>query len=262
MEKTCFIYIHGVQPDIKTADIKGYSEEFHTKILKQLKRLGKDTSQIKRIEVNWADITFGYKKRLAELQFDLLPKRGGKIIIRKALRNFIYPAVVDILFYVKNKGSADAPGEMLILKRLHNSVKKAKQQGYKNIIIFAHSLGSVAAYDYIFRFRKRYAFPEGLRLSALVTFGSPIPLFASGMGYPISRKIKRPAYAKKWYNFWDHDDGIACRCEPHFPKAFVKGFLKDIPVDTAFLNPLKAHKQYWHNAKVIRKMAMAIAGEI
>jgi len=229
MDKTSFIYIHGVQPDLKTSHINGYSKRFHENILMELKKLGKDTSQVKRFEINWAQTTFGFKKQLAKLQFDTPPRRGGKFPIRGALRNFIYPAVVDILYYVKNKGSANAPGEMVILERLHNGVKKAKVEGFKKVVIFAHSLGSVAAYDYIFRFRQKYAFPRDLQLSALITFGSPVALFASGMGFPVSTKIKRPAYAKRWFNFWDHDDCIARRCEPHFPKAFVKGIFKRHP---------------------------------
>ena len=258
-----FIYIHGVQPNIKTANIKGYSKKTHERILKHLKRSGKDVSRIKRFEIVWADVTFPFKKGLAAYQFDAdfkkgRKRRGGKLGIPKLLRNFVYPVVVDIIFYVKNKGSSEAPGEMIVLERLHKAVKKAKKEGFRKVVIFAHSLGSVAAYDYIFRFRKKYSFPKDMKLSTLITFGSPIGLFASSMGYPMSSKIEKPSYAKKWVNFWDHDDAVAGRCEPHFPEKFVKGFLRDVAVDTAFINPLKAHERYWSDRKVIKQMAEEI----
>ena len=260
MDRTCFIYIHGVQPKLDTDKIGGYSKVFHKKILRELKKLKKDVSEVKRFEVNWADITFQFKRKLANLQFDAdtkrhFKRRKSKPFVGGILRNFIYPAVLDILFYIKNKGSSDYPGEMLILERLHKKVKKAEKEGFKKVIIFAHSLGTVAAYDYIFRFRKKYEFPKNLELSAFVTFGSPIPLFAASMGYPISNKIKKPSYAKKWLNFWDYDDGVAGRCEPHFPKKFTTKFLKDISVNTHHYNPLGAHANYWTEGKVIKIMA-------
>ncbi len=260
MDKTCLVYIHGVQPDLKT-EARGYSKEFHKKILEELQRLGKDVSKVRRFEVSWSNITIGFKRKLAQLQFDANPELGFKRrqgFLSGALRNFIYPAVIDILFYVKNKGSANAPGEMVILERLHNAVKKAKAKGFKKVVIFAHSLGTVAAYDYVFRFREKYAFPKNLELTALVTFGSPISLFASGMGHPMSSKIKRPKNVKKWLNLWDPHDGVSGRCEPHFPKNFAKGFLKDVLVDTG-LTPLRAHQRYWSHKRVIRKMAEELA---
>ena len=264
--KTGFIYIHGVTPDLKTSN-PGYSKDFHTAILKALKKQGANVSSVKRFEVNWANITLPFKKNLAKFQFDRNPKRGfkrrkGLPVVRVILSAFIYPAVLDILYYVKNKGSAAAPGNMLILEKLHNGVTKAEKSGCKKVVIVAHSLGSVAAYDYVFRFRKQFAFPKKMELLALVTFGSPIPLFASSMGYPMSRKVPIPSYAKKWINLWDYDDGVAGRCEPHFPKRFTKNFLRDIEVNTAWVNPLAAHQNYWKDKEVIKAIAKALENEL
>jgi len=141
------------------------------------------------------------------------------------------------------------------MELLHQATKNIYRRGFRKVVLLAHSLGSVAAYDYVFRFEERYPFPEHLELTCLVTFGSPVALFASGMGYPMSTKIKRPAYAKKWINLWDFDDPIATRLLPHFPKKFSKDFLTDIPVDTAFMNPIAAHSGYWTNSKVIEHIA-------
>lgn len=266
MKNTAFVYIHGVHPNLKRPTTRGYSLVMHAKLLKYLKQKGIATVGIKRFEINFSQITFGFKRDLAKYQFDAdtirgFKKRPGKPIIRGVVRNFVYPFAVDILHYIKNKGSSDDPGDMIILKILHETLRSVKAQGFKKVVIFAHSLGSVATYDYVFRFRKKYAFPKTLRLKAFVTFGSPIALFASSMGYPISTKIQRPEYIEKWYNFWDHDDLIANRLEPHFLKDFRKGFLKDIPVNTAFLNPMAAHTSYWNKSSVIKKIAESIKPE-
>ena len=263
MRDTAFVYIHGVHPNLKRPTTRGYSKVMHEKLLKYLKQKGVKTTGVKRFEINWSQLTFGFKRDLAKYQFDRDPirgfaRRGGKVVIRNAVRNFIYPFAVDILYYVKNKGSSDAPGDMVVLKALHKTLKSVKAQGFKKVIIFAHSLGSVAAYDYVFRFRKRCAFPKTLRLKALVTFGSPIGLFVASMGHPMSKKIECPEYIEKWYNFWDHDDPIATRLEPHFLRNFRKGFLKDIPVNTAFINPIAAHSSYWKKSSVIKKIADSI----
>lgn len=254
--------MHGVQPNLKTAAIQGYSNRLHENILAELKAGGVETKDIKHFEINWALETINLKRKLAKLQFDTSPSRStwipGKSQFQNALRDFIYPAVLDILFYVKNKGNEEDKSPMPELERLHKEVLKIRKLGFKKLVLITHSLGTVAGYDYVFRFEERYPFPPGLELACFVTFGSPIGLFASGMGYPLSTKIKRPAYAKKWINLWDWDDPISTRLEPHFSAAFKKGFLKDIPVNTHLFNPIAAHENYWNDAGVSRHIAQAL----
>lgn len=257
---------HGVQPNLKTAAIGDYSKQLHENILAEMKQLGKVTDGIKRFEINWAPVTIGLKRRLAKLQFDSPPPQTtwipGKSQIQNALRDFIYPAVVDILFYTKNKGSEEDKSTMPELERLHAQVMKIREQGFEKLVLITHSLATVAAYDYVFRFEERYPFPSGLELTCFVTFGSPIAIFATGMGFPMSTKIKRPIYAKQWINLWDYDDPIATRLEPHFPKKFKRGFLRDLAVNTHAFNPLAAHLDYWKDDETSRHIARVIAESV
>jgi len=139
---------------------------------------------------------------------------------------------------------------MKILERLHAKVQEARYEGFRNFVLWAHSLGSVAAFDYVFRFRKKFKLPPDLNLEALITFGAPIPFFSAAMGYPYS-DIRLPENVKRWINFWDKDDAIACRCAPHFPK----GVVQDVPVNVAsFARPDRAHTGYWNKPSVIHKM--------
>ncbi|PIQ82253.1 MAG: hypothetical protein COV76_04575 [Candidatus Omnitrophica bacterium CG11_big_fil_rev_8_21_14_0_20_64_10] len=248
--KTAFIYIHGVQP-IRPS-VAGFSAPFHARMLRALRGRGVATTGIGRREVVWSDLTCGSKFRYIRRQFDRTPR------VRRPIRfvtRAVEPIILDILFYVKNKGNTPQPGPMRVLERLHRAVCAVRARGARRLLIWAHSLGSVAAYDYVFRFRKRFALPRDLQVGGLITFGSPVPLFAAGMGYPFS-VIRLPANVGRWLNFWDPDDPIACRCEPHFPP----GVVTDIPVNTASpARPLAAHAGYWSRPAVIETMAEAAA---
>src|SRR3990167_655048 len=167
--KTAFLFIHGVAPDLTKKAQPGYSKPMFDSIMGALQAKGIVTSGFKRFEVNWSPVTFGLKSRLAKLQFDMPPAREswipGKRQIQQALRNFVYPAVVDILFHVKNKGSETNADKMPEMELLHKETKRLYKQGFRKMVLLAHSLGSVAAYDYVFRFEERYPFPENLKLS-------------------------------------------------------------------------------------------------
>ena len=222
---------------------------------------------IKQFEINWAPTTFPLKIQMAELQFEAdeevgFERRKGVRPIRKLLKNFFYPSMLDILFYVKNKGNTSKKSDLPIMNKLAETIRQAEKEGFKDVVILAHSLGSVIAYDYVFRFEQQFAFPKQLKLKALVTMGSPIGLFASGMGHPISEKIKRPPYILKWYNLWDHDDYVATRVEPHFEPEFRKDFLKDVAVNTGLLNPMRTHMGYWRNHKIASVIGDLLAPQL
>ena len=124
MQKTAFLFIHGVAPDLTKKASPGYSKPMYDALLAALENKGVNTSGCKRFEVNWSPVTFGFKSRMAQLQFDTPPPRTsllpGKKQIQEALRNFIYPAVIDILFYVKNKGSETSADKMPEMELQHH----------------------------------------------------------------------------------------------------------------------------------------------
>jgi len=231
--------------------VAGYSRWFHQRLLKNFQRHDWPVSRIVRKEVVWSDVTFPFKDQYLKRQFGTARSRVQPI--RQAVQ-LVQPSILDILYYVKSKGAERSPDQMKVLTRLHQKVCQAKAEGVTDMVLWAHSLGSVVAFDYVFRFSKLFTFPESISLKALVTFGSPIPFFAASMGYPYSR-VKLPSNVKRWVNFWDPDDPIACRCEPHFPK----GVVSDVQVETAsFVRPDRAHLAYWKRAGVIRQMVDAV----
>ena len=146
------------------------------------------------------------------------------------------PLVVQIMYYVKDKGHKKGP--MSILKDIDYDFNKACSNKPDKVVILAHSLGSVIAYDYVFGFRK-YKLNPKICVEALITLGSPIPLFTSAMGY-VDNKITLPKNVKRWINILDPDDGVARYCKPYFRNIAIE----DRIVNTSWA-PLSAHAGYW-----------------
>lgn len=245
------VFIHGV-----SYQTTGYSNWLFKQIIyyykKFLKQKGvkqgkilEKTAQFIQREILWADVTTDLTNRYIALEYELLGRKGG---LWNWVTKRIDPLVLQIMYYIKDKGDKTT-GAMGILEKLDKSIKTISTQ-VKNMMIIAHSLGSVIAFDYIFGFRK-YKLPSDCQVLAFITLGSPIPIFTSAMGH-VDSDLILPANIKAWYNILDKDDGIARRCKPFFPEIP----LKEIEVNTGVL-PLSAHTRYWRNkstASVIAKI--------
>jgi len=97
----------------------------------------------------------------------------------------------------------------LIRKRLIRVLKK-----YENdeILLLAHSMGSIIAFDVLYSFEKEF------NINTLVTFGSPLafPVVIGKIAeeiktkFPGLKKLKTPESVKsKWFNFSDIEDKVA-----------------------------------------------------
>lgn len=232
----------------------GYSGELYKKIIEYYKNelLKKKMTQeecenqareIIQKEILWADVTTDLTNQYVSWQFDS-PKRLGMWNI--FTRN-LDPLVIQILFYVKDKGDKQN-GVMKILQKVDAAFKEACSNKPDKVVVIAHSLGSVIAYDYIFGFRQ-YKLDPNVNIEALITLGSPIPIFTSAMGH-VSNDIILPPNVKKWLNVLDPDDGVARYCKQYFKNVDVK----DIEVNTGFW-PLGAHSKYWRRKAVAKLIA-------
>ena len=248
---TNLVFIHGVN-----YQEKGYSDRIFNNVIKFYKSVltkkGKTRKEAKeraskliQKEILWADVMTALANKYAKLQYTPRHAHGWSIPKRR-----IDPLIIETLHYVRDKGH-NRKGPMHILKRVHNEFKKSCSNKPDKIIIVAHSLGSVIAFDYLFGFRK-YKLSPKVKIDALITLGSPVPLFIASMGFPES-KITLPKNIRRWINIIDPDDGIARFCKPHFKKIKVK----DIGVNTGW-NPINAHTKYFSSKKV----AKIIAGEL
>ncbi|AXE97337.1 hypothetical protein [Paraburkholderia hospita] len=102
-------------------------------------------------------------------------------------------------------------------------------------VILAHSLGGVAAVDWLAS--------DNRNLAALVTVGSQAPFF-----YEIDALASRPYganlpefFPRRWLNFYDPRDFLSYAGQELF-----KGFAHDVKVDNGQPFP-ESHSAYWHN---------------
>ena len=236
------VFIHGINSqttgysnqlfdNIKNA----YSTEIRKNGLPEKEVQDKVASLVQK-EVIWADVTTDLTNRYIELEYELYAKKKG-------FWNFVFkgidPLVLQILYYVKDKGDKQS-GTMSILQRVDDKFKEITETS-KEMIVIAHSLGSVIAFDYLFSFRK-FGLDASWNVPAFITLGSPIPLFVSAMGYADSNATL-PSNVKSWFNIFDNEDGVARRCKPFFKNIDVQ----DLNVSTGFW-PIDAHAKYWQRA--------------
>ncbi|AYR24507.1 hypothetical protein RC54_11985 [Herbaspirillum rubrisubalbicans] len=102
-------------------------------------------------------------------------------------------------------------------------------------VILAHSLGGVAAVDWLAS--------DNRNLAALITVGSQAPFF-----YEIDALASRPYgaglpdfFPRRWLNFYDPRDFLS-----YAGQTLFKGFAHDVKVDNGQPFP-ESHSAYWHN---------------
>lgn len=244
------IFIHGVG-DQK----EGYSKCLFENIINIYAENHSDIEpeeirkKIQHKEVLWEELTEELTEEYLKLEYG--PKLNS--VWGLAMRySRIDPIVIQILYYIKDKYRGyGQKGKLNILKSIHENFTDIHKNGDKTDIIVAHSLGSVIAFDYVFKFKK-YKYESGATLKALFTLGSPIPIFTTAMNH-VESNLKLPRNIKKWINILDKDDGIGRYCQPFFKKNIVQ----DIEVNTSG-DPLTSHLKYWQNEETARIIAEEI----
>lgn len=250
---TNVIFLHGIN-----SQTTGYSNQLFDNIKNAYYRVllksgmsvdeaQQNVASLVQKEIIWADVTTDLTNRYIELEYELFGKKKG---FWNFLCKNVDPLVLQILYYVRDKGDKQT-GVMSILKRVDEKFKEIAETS-SDMVIVAHSLGSVVAFDYLFGFRK-YSADSSWNIKALITLGSPIPLFISAMGHADS-DASLPLNLKTWFNVFDKEDGVARRCKPFFKNVPVE----DVGVSTGFL-PINAHSKYWKNRQTARIIAQIIA---
>ncbi len=126
------------------------------------------------------------------------------VIVHKYYRD------LEAYYYRKKEGvQADVYIKDLIRKRLIRVLKKYE---HDEILLLAHSMGSIIAYDVLFAHSKEF------NINTFVTFGSPLafPVVLGKIAEEIKvehadlQKLRTPESVKsKWFNFSDIDDKVA-----------------------------------------------------
>lgn len=200
--------------------------DFHTRV----QRLIPD-ADVSYDNIVWSDATSGIVSKYSYLS-EKRPFFWGLIT------KYVDPLAVQILHYMKNKKDVNN-----IISDFDRDFRRALGKE-RDVVVVAHSLGSVIAFDYLFGFADKKP-PEGLRVS-LVTIGSPLPIFWAGMEH--FKVPKLPKHITRWTNIYSKRDPIGAPVMPYGADAW------DVEVKTHFL-PIRAHVGYWKNARVAEIVA-------
>lgn len=245
------IFIHGIYT--KYLQLSNYSGILFNNIIKEYKRLdnirnNEELTIFNQKEIYWTSAVNDLINRYINLEYNLNDKKGKWDWLTKE----IDPLALQVMFYIKDKGDKKQ-GKNLILKIIHQKIEEYLKET-KELVIIAHSLGSVIAFDYLFGFGK-YKLSSKANVGAFITIGSPLALFISAMGHSDSKK-RLPKNIKNWYDIFDPDDAVAKRSKLYFKNIKIK----EIIVNTGW-DPLKTHINYWYSretafeiAKILKKI--------
>lgn len=127
----------------------------------------------------------------------------------------------DILVYLRRRGTAEAPGEIVLeVAGGLEAARAAADPADPRLIVVAHSMGGNIAYDLLTHFR-----PD-LEVDVLVTVGSQVAFFEELKLFAESRedvprtpatdRIARPKNVGRWINIFDRNDVLGFVAEGVF----------------------------------------------
>lgn len=178
---------------------------------------------------------------------DILVTAGRRSVHEKAAR-----FLGDIFVYLTERGTVDAPGEIIrdILSSIDDAVKK-KQAGDDKLVVIGHSLGGVILYDILTHFR-----PD-LTFDIFATIGSQVALFeemtlyrASDPSKPVNPPtdlLDKPDRVVKWLNVFDTNDVFSFKVEKVFKGA------SDFKFDTGY-GLLQSHSGYFARPSFYKRL--------
>ncbi len=266
------IFIHGMGE----GDSLPYYQEMYTNIKNQSKDPEHFEQNFELINVEWQSVTLAAETRLFKSAFPEIDPEFARnnlfeaLLMMQPLRYFMTFYVGDIIAY-----SAEPQNKNGIRKRVWSQMAKACQSGPYSIL--AHSLGSIIAFDFLYKLFERdtLLFPgrrkeqNKAKLDQIkgnfrhfFSFGSPIGLFLLRQGKlwegeaPYEKLHNPVPEGRTWLNFYDNQDVAAFPLKKLFsinPENEFKP-LEDINVQTG--NAVyDSHTKYWENHELAKAIA-------
>lgn len=260
MAKLAVAIIHGI------GDQKpGYSDPLVGELYERIAAERDDADEIVWREIHWADVT-----EPAQSAYLQRAKRETDLDYLR-LRSFVVSTLGDAAAYQRMEDS-----ESTVYSEIHNLIAEdflelRREAGDRDVplVFLAHSLGSHILSNYVWDLQvghaeplRANAFERADTLAGIVSFGSPIPLFALAHrpikpiafpGRALPARVRRQA---RWLNYFDPDDVLG------YPIASLGGayraLVTDVPISSGSLlaawNP-GSHGGYWTDNDFTRPVA-------
>ena len=261
MTKHQLLMIHGMG--------ESNSENEYGELEKRIRNKLYDPERFEFVRVEWQSITHNAEEKIYSV---CLPNLNfvRKIEYVGPVRYFMTFYVGDIIAY-----SAEPASKNGIRKKVWSQIKGPCGTGPYSIL--AHSLGSIIAFDYLFKLfvKKTFLWPGSAKVSSrktldrytgnfrhMFTFGSPIGLFMLRQGKlwlteePFGKIINPVPTGHEWLNFYDKQDAVTYPLTDLFAlnSANIGAPIRDIVVDTGDLIA-NSHTDYWFNDDMADQIA-------
>lgn len=237
MSKVAVIYLHGQG---------SYKENSHDEIMENITdNIGFNSSQIAVFPVM-------YYSHIQDNQDDLLLRMNisrPKIVSR--IRNKIISSFGDPSTIYHNEKAYDFVMQKIKYQFL---LAQAYLQGSENgsLVVIAHSLGTVLISNYLWDAQQANINYQNLKL--VVTTGSPMPVFISGIDQDKIEPIKKPCPNFQWLNFWNKKDALSFPYQPINNK--YDELIEDIETKKGLW--FYAHGSYKKDKRVYKRVAKEI----
>ena len=136
--------------------------------------------------------------RIKEGVGKVLEKVFGARVAEDVVRDAVETRMPDLHRYMHHRADQDA-----VRERLREALRAAQEAG-REIMLIAHSMGSIVAYDVL---RAAGRTLPGLRISHFVTLGSPLGL--TGVKEIVAAPQRVPECVARWSNYSDPRDYAA-----------------------------------------------------
>ncbi len=235
MSKVAIITIHGQGT---------YKEHSHEEMVNNILKVIKcDKSNIEIFPIK-------YYSKIQRAQDDLL-LRMGRISPKffSGIREKIIGSFGDTSTIFHNKKEYSIVMS-LIKEQFLNAQNFIKDNG--SIVVLSHSLGTVLISNYLWDAQKAGIKYKNLKL--VVTTGSPLPVFLSGIPINEMVPIDKPNEGFKWINFWNKKDFLSF---PYGPLSLqYKSLVEDVEVKKGFF--FFSHGNYDDDKNVYKRIANEI----
>lgn len=232
--------------------------DFVDELMKGIKALPNGGPKLESLSLSgWLQSTREALARLGSAPSDAITA-ATLSLARKSIHTRASRFLGDVFVYLKNRGTAAAPGPIVseVLEALR-AADAAKKAGDDKLIIIGHSLGGVIVYDIL-----TYFAPE-LKVDRLVTVGSQVGLFEEmslfnrplPAGMPTDPKKDRIASnpnVAMWLNVFDTNDVFSFCAEGIYQGA------KDFQYDTGY-GMLEAHGGYFARPSFYKRLRTRLA---